>query len=240
MKRLVGLSVVGAMVCGTPALAGGKNKGWGNQAYLRPSVGGTTFTPEDGDPISVVSVGGIGGIHYWERGRKYPKMRGHARVSGAYVMSGSPLSGYEARIGNFMGPTWGKLGFTIGPDFFYNQYQYGPTQIPGTGGVGTPLTVDAQLDPFSLFAGIEPSWYFNDTRARRDWQNQDGLPGFGHEFAYFAGAAANVGNWTLGLSIRHSMTAYGEQNSYGVMADFSGSLGKGGQKKGGKKGKKNR
>jgi hypothetical protein len=232
MRHGLGLTVMAALFVGTPADAKGKNKGWANQAYLRPSLGGTTFTPENGDPVSVVSVGGVAGIQYWERGRRYPKMRGHARTSGAYVMSGGPLSGFEARLGNFMGPTWGKIGFTLGPDFFYNQYQYGPTTIPATGGVGTPLTVDSVLDPFTLFAGVEPSWYFNDVRARRDWGAQDGLPGFGHEFAYFAGAAISVANWTLGASIRHSMTGYGEQNSYGVTANFQGALGGGGKKKG--------
>jgi len=239
MMRWLALGALGSLLVSTPAFAGGKK--WKNEAYLRPSMGGNVFTPEDGDPVSVIAIGGIGGIHYWERGRKYPKMRGHARVAGHYVMSGGPLSGYEARVGNFMGPTWGKLGFTIGPDFFYNQYQYGQTTIPGTAGMGTPLTVDAYLDPFSLFAGVEPAWYFNDVRERRDWATQDGLPGFGHEFAYFAGAAISVGNWTVGGSVRHSMTAYGEQNSFGVNANFRGELGSGGKKKGkGKKGKKRR
>ena len=46
-------------------------------------------------------------------------------------------SRFEARVGNY-GPTWGRIRFTLGPDFFYNQYQYGPTTIPATGGVGTP------------------------------------------------------------------------------------------------------
>lgn len=228
MRLGLGLVLATGVFVGAPAWAKGKKKGWKNEAYLRPSVGGTTFTPEQGDPVTVVSVGGVGGIHYWERKRRYPKMRGHARASGAYVMSGGPLSGFEARVGNFMGPTWGRIGFTLGPDFFYNQYQYGPTTIPATGGVGTPLTVDSVLDPFTLFAGIEPSWYFNDVRERRDWSTQDGLPGFGHEFAYFAGAGVSLGGWMVGGSIRHSMTAYGEQNSYGVTANFRGALGGGG------------
>jgi len=237
MNHRLALGSIGGLLFSLGYAAPAVAKGWRNEAYLRPTMGGNVFTPEEGDPVTVVSLGGTGGIHYWEKGRRYPKMRGHARVAGAYVMSGSPLSGFEARLGNFMGPTWGKVGFTIGPDFFYNQYQYGETTIPGTGGVGTPFTVDAQLEPFSVFAGVEPAWYFNDVRARRDWSSQEGLPGFGHEFAYFAGLAMTVGNWTVGGSIRHSMTAYGEQNSFGLNANFRGELGKSGGGKKGKKGK---
>ena len=95
---------------------------------------------------------------------------------------------------------------TVGPDFFYNQYQYGATTIPGTGGVSTPLTANARMKPFNVFAGIEPAWYFNDERERRNWMTQDGLPGFGHEFAYFAGLGVAVGSWNIGGTIRHSMT----------------------------------
>ena len=232
MKRWIGLGCLTWMFASTPALAGGSK--WRNHAYVLPSAGGNVFTPENGDPVTVVTVGGRAGIQYWEKGRQYPKLRGHARLAGDYVMSSGDVSGYEARLGNFMGPTWGRIGFTIGPDFFYNQYQYGDTTLPGTGGVGTPLTVDGYVEPFSLFAGIEPAWYFNDTRDRRDWSGQDGAPGFGHEFAYFAGAAVSLGGWTFGGSWRHSMTAYGEQNSFGVNARFDGELG------GGKKGKKKR
>ncbi|HCH64677.1 MAG TPA: hypothetical protein DFR83_17855 [Deltaproteobacteria bacterium] len=225
MRRWLGLCTVAGLFVGTPALAKGKAKGWGNATYLRPSIGGTAFTPESGDPVSVVTMGGVGGIHYWERGRRYPKIRGHARAAGSYVMSSGPLSGFETRLGNFVGPTWEQIGFTVGPDFFYNQYQYGSTTIPGTGGVGAPLTVSARLKPFQVFAGIEPSWYFSDDRARRNWMTQDGLPGFGHEFAYFAGAGVTVGDWTIGGSVRHSMTAYGEENTFGINANFQGMLG---------------
>ena len=132
MRRWLGLCAMTGLFVGTPALAKGKKQSWGNSVYMRPSLGGTSFTPETGDPVSVISMGGVGGIHYWERGRKYPKLRGHARVAGSYVMSGGPLSGFETRLGNFIGPTWGNVGVTVGPDFFYNQYQYGPTTIPAT------------------------------------------------------------------------------------------------------------
>ena len=125
-----------------------------------------------------------------------------------------------------MGPTWGRIGFTLGPTSTTSINT--DLRPSATGGVGTPLTVDSVLDPFTLFAGIEPSWYFNDVRERRDWSEQDGLPGFGHEFAYFAGAGVSLGGWMVGGSIRHSMTAYGEQNSYGVTANFRGALGGGG------------
>lgn len=231
MRRWLGLCAMTGLFVGTPALAKGKKQSWGNSVYMRPSLGGTSFTPETGDPVSVISMGGVGGIHYWERGRKYPKLRGHARVAGSYVMSGGPLSGFETRLGNFIGSTWGNFGVTVGPDFFYNQYQYGATTIPGTGGVSTPLTANARMKPFNVFAGIEPAWYFNDDRERRNWMTQDGLPGFGHEFAYFAGLGVAVGSWNIGGTIRHSMTAYGEENSFGVSANFQGCLG-GGRSKG--------
>lgn len=235
MHTRLSLSLTGGLLLAAAVPTSAFARGWRNEAYLRPSMGANVFTPEDGDPQTVMSLGGMGGIHYWEKGPRYPKMRGHARVAASYLTTGGPLSGLEGRIGNFMGPTWGTLGFTVGPDFFYNQFAYGNTVIPATGGMGVPFTVDANLEPFMLFAGIEPSWYFNDVRERRDWSTQDGLPGFGHEFAYVAGAAVAVGGWMVGGSIRHSMTAYGEQNSFGVTANFRGELGKKG-----KKGKKRR
>lgn len=228
------LAIPAALVALAPATASAKSK-WGNHVFVRPSAGGNVFTAENGESISVFTVGGRAGINYWEKGRKLPKLRGQARVAGDYVMSSGDISGYEARIGNFMGPTWGIIGFTVGPDFFYNQYQYGSTVLPATSGMGVPFIVDANLDVFSVFGGIEPAWYFNDVRERRDWQAQEGPPGFGHEMAYILGAGLNVGGWDLGLSWRYSMTAYGEQSSYGVNARFDGAIGGGGKKKKGKK-----
>ncbi len=231
---LMGMVSFGGMM---PGDAHAEKQAWRNHVYIRPSGGANVFTPEEGDPVTVISVGGVAGINYWETGRQLPKMRGTARLAGAYVMGGTNVSGYEVRLGNFAGPLWKTVGFTVGPDFFYNQYQYGDTTIPGTGGMGVPLTGDAYLDNLSFFAGVEPAWYFNEDRARRDWSEASGPPGFGHEFAYFAGTGVQMGGLNVSVSWRYSMTAYGEQNSFGFGASFDGEIG-GKKKKGGKGGRR--
>jgi len=221
----------------TPALAG-KKPAYRNHVYARPAMGANVFTPEEGESVTVVSVGGVAGINYWETGRQYPKIRGNARVAADYVMGASDLSGYQVRVGNFTGPLWKTAGFTVGPDFFYSQYQFGETELPAAGGVGVPVTVDAYLDGMSVFAGVEPAWYLIGDRPGRDWNTAEGAPGFGHEFAYFAGVGMKLGGWNVGASWRHTMTAYGEQNSFGASASFDGELG--GKKKKGKGKKKRR
>ena len=120
----------------------------------------------------------------------------------------------------------------------YSQYQFGETELPAAGGVGVPVTVDAYLDGMSVFAGVEPAWYLIGDRPGRDWNTAEGAPGFGHEFAYFAGVGMKLGGWNVGASWRHTMTAYGEQNSFGASASFDGELG--GKKKKGKGKKKRR
>jgi hypothetical protein len=233
------LAVFGAVLSSgavaTPAIAG-KKPAYRNHVYARPAMGANVFTPEEGEPVTVVSVGGVAGINYWQTGRKHPKLRGNARAAVDYVMGASDLSGYQVRVGNFTGPLWKTVGFTLGPDLFYSQYQFGATELPAAGGVGVPVTVDAYLDNVSLFAGVEPAWYVIGDRPGRDWSDAEGAPGFGNEFAYFAGVGLQLGGWNVGASWRHSMTAYGEQNSYGASASFDGELG--GKKK--KKGKKRR
>jgi hypothetical protein len=231
------VALVAIAATATPAEAG-KKPGYRNHVYVRPAMGVNSFTPEDGDTVSIMSVGGVAGINYWETGRQLPRIRGNARVSGDYVVGASDLSGYQVRVGNFTGPLWETVGFTIGPDFFYSQYQYGDTELPAAGGVGIPFTVDAYLDAFSVFGGIEPAWYLMGDRPGRDWSTAEGAPGFGHEFAYFAGVGMKVGGLNIGGSVRHTMTAYGEQNSFGLSASFDGEIG--GKKGKGKKGKKGR
>ena len=109
----------------TPALAG-KKPAYRNHVYARPAMGANVFTPEEGESVTVVSVGGVAGINYWETGRQYPKIRGNARVAADYVMGASDLSGYQVRVGNFTGPLWKTAGFTVSMDQAgYLQVRYG-------------------------------------------------------------------------------------------------------------------
>lgn len=206
---------------------------WGIQPWIRPAGGASSWN--DGETTTTaVSIGGNAGIDYWERGRKFPRLRGQARVGGSYITAGTNATGYEVRVGNFLGPAWKHVGLSFGPDVFYNQWTYAGTQLPATTGIATPLVVNGNIEILDGYIGAEPAWYVSGNRQKTDWQQADGV-GFGHEFAWLAGLGVRIEGLHVGVHGRRQINAYGVQNSVGFSGSYTPDMTKGKKKKGSKR-----
>ena len=108
-----------------------------------------------------------------------------------------------------------------GPDFFWNEYQWGATELAPTAGVGWPLSAATGLGVVSLNAGVEPAWFISSDRPSVEWSDQT-LPGFGDEFTYTAGAAVSLDPMRLSIGYRYTLTAFGAQKGLGVGLKIGG------------------
>ncbi len=209
-----------------PALAaqpGPKKKkvepGWEQQPYLRPIAGASGFS--NGKTSTAAAwAGARAGLRYWQVGTPLPRWRGDARLQGTYTMATGNTRGYDLRLGNLVGPQWKNWGISTGPDLFYNQYTYDQVVMPGTGGLAWPALLNGRIEMLSAYAGVEPAWYFGDSRLPVDWDKTEAI-GFGDEFSLLAGAAFNVKKLRLGADFRRRTTAYGTDNSFGVSFNFN-------------------
>jgi len=196
-----------------------------HELFADPSAGLVTWN--DGTTTtSSLSIGGQAGVHYWEIGGPLPRYQGTGRVALSYLLgststagSGSQLSGWEARIGNFYGPTWRHAGIQAGPDLFHSQYRYNGEDLPPTNGLALPVTGFAWQKPFSAYVGLEPAWYLSDQEGT-DWDKAE-LPGFGDEFSYKAGAAMQMKKLRVGIDAVWRQTPYGVQSGYGLALGYN-------------------
>lgn len=201
--------------------AKGKGKGeaakfpyWQTEPYLTPEIGASAYS-SGGETSTAVTVGGQAGIRYLRVDRDRPWLTGKTRLAGAYMISGGG-TGYDVRLGSFIGPQWESVNLQVGPDVFYNQYQWGDVSLEPTIGVGVPATATRSADVFTVYGGVEPAWLANEDR-RVDWDATDAvLPGFGHEFTYRAGVGIAASFASLSLSYQYKITAYGIEQGFGV------------------------
>ena len=85
-----------------------------------------------------------------------PSLVGRTRALGVYTL-GTNVSGYEVRLGSFMGPWLGVFGVETGPDFIYNQYTYNGYDIGNSLGVYVPLPqARMSLRLSSLMQALDP------------------------------------------------------------------------------------
>ena len=193
---------------------------WGSEPYLRPQAGLSAWAGASGSTSSAVNLGAVGGLYYWQEQTRSPLLQGQARLRGLKVF-GSGVSGTDVRIGNFIGPSWSVLLLQTGPDVFWNEYQWGATDLAPSLGVGWPLTAATGLGVMSLNAGIEPAWFISSARPSVDWSSQS-APGFGDEFTYAVGGGLALDAMRVSLSYRHTITAFGAQKGLGVGLKIGG------------------
>lgn len=215
------LTALGLVVLvGSPAHAGPLGKEWQSQPFVRPAVGASSWS-SNGQTAAAATVGVRAGINYWEQGRKVPKLTGQARVAGDYLLSASDVSGWEVRVGNFIGPTWRHVGLSFGPDLFHNQYTVAGTVLAPVTGLAAPLIGSAQQGAVSAYVGLEPSWYMVGERPGVDWAEDDVPFGFGDEFRYLAGASVAISELRVGVNYQYRITSGGTESGFGLALGYN-------------------
>lgn len=203
----------------TPALADGKKKKakqpeWRTRPYLQPIGGASSFS--DGQTTtSSVYVGGQAGLMYRQVHKPFPRLKGNARLQGAYSFNSNDVRGIDLRIGNFLGPQWKHVGIQTGPDLFRSSYQYGDVTLAPTGGLAWPAIVTGRMKQVSVYGGAEPAWYLGDARPGVDWSKTDSV-GLGDEFSWLAGAGLSLGKVRVGIDYRRRTTAFGTDSVIGA------------------------
>lgn len=198
---------------------------WGQDFYARPSLGGSSYTSNDGTTSTAVALGGEAGVRYWQLKNKSPIYAGRTRALAHYIVSSGNATGMEVKVGSFMGPQWlGKggtyFGLSSGLDVFWNRYSYGDITLDPTVGVGVPFKAVTGMKIVGVYAGFEPAWIDNADR-RVDWSQQE-LFGFGHQFSTFMGGQVNLGPSSIGVGYTRTITAYGVQEGYGISMNLRG------------------
>jgi hypothetical protein len=199
---------------------GGKKRktGWDVDWYVAPSAGVNVIGTGTGT-TTVFSVGGEAGLNHFYRTGDLPEWGGHSRVAVQQQIS-TGGTGTDVRVGSFMGPHWEHFGIEAGPDLFWNRWMVGGFNLDPTFGVDVPITATARLDPLTAYAGVAPAWLSNPDR-RVDWSKQP-VPGFGHEFTYFAGASLRIDKANVGLTYQYRITTAGPQQTIAFNADIAG------------------
>jgi hypothetical protein len=194
--------------------ANAKEPSWGSEPYLRPQAGLSAWAGSGGGTSTALNLGAVGGMYYWQNASRSPILQGQARASGVKVF-GSGVSGTDVHVGNFIGPSWSSLMLQTGPDVFWNEYQWGATELAPTLGLGWPLVASTGLGALEISAGVEPAWFISSQRPSVDW-SEASVPGFGDEFTYTAGGGVSLDPMRLSVSYRYTVTAFGAQKGLGV------------------------
>lgn len=197
-----------------------KEPHWESEPFLRPE-GGAQLNTSGGTPTAFVTLGAQAGFRYWRVGDPPPRWQGQTRVRGAYG-TGSGVQSIDARIGSFIGPTWGAFGVQFGPDLFWNELlNPGPADLDPSVGVEFPVIASyAVSKSLHIYGGISPAWLANPERSV-DW-SEVALPGFGGEFAYLAGVSVSFGSVHVGLNYSYRIVATGGQQNIGLGFNLSG------------------
>jgi hypothetical protein len=177
--------------------------------YARPVLGAVVW----GDAYGA-SIGAEAGLKYQQQ-KKDPVMFGKTRVRGAYTF-GSGISGYDVRVGSFLGPFHKVVGLQAGPDIFYNELAIdlgnGDVGLVATPGMDFPITGLFDVGVFNAYAGISPGWYFGGDR-----ENLNAVMG---QFGTYVGAGLNLSQLRLNVGWSRTTTAYGDQDGISVGIGF--------------------
>jgi hypothetical protein len=187
---------------------------WKAQPSVRPAIGASVFS--DGvNAYAGAALGAEVGATFFQPEKQREDLRFVVRPRAlGQIIVGPSTSGYDVHGGVFAGPRWQILGLTLGPDVFTNRFTYGPVLLDPVVGMGVPVIADVDLQVLSVYGGLEPIWFFSGDRPTVDWSTTDPF-GFGHEFAWTAGAAVQVGRLGLSASYNIRQTAFGPQRGFG-------------------------
>jgi hypothetical protein len=186
---------------------------WDKKPFAKPLVGASLYS--DGvDTFTTVALGGQAGLHFWQK-QPDPKIVGTGRVQAQGLLGGNGLNGYDVRLGAFAGPWYKVVGARIGPDFFYNQFTYGPYTLGASPGVAIPAIALLDFKVINFHAGFEPAFFFSPNRATVDWSQED-IFGFGGEFTYLAGVGLALDAFGVSVNYTDRVTAFGRQKGYGI------------------------
>lgn len=198
---------------------------WRTEPYLEPAAGVRLYS-QNGESNAVATLGGQAGMLYRGPARPVPQWRGDARVQAEFLAGAASADGIdtsqsmELRAGNFIGPHWKVVGVESGLDLLWNQWTYGGQELAPSWGVEVPLFLRLHQKGLTGYLGVAAAYM--DTESRRvDWSEQS-VPGFGHEFAYLAGAGGRVAGVNLGLQAEYRVTAAGPITSAFASAQVDG------------------
>lgn len=179
---------------------------WSRRFYARPR--GNVRAIRVGDRTGALAlVGAEGGVRYARTRDGRPDLLGRTRVLGD-VMYGllSNASGYQVRLGSFIGPTGKVVTYQVGPDFWGNQYGNPASldfHLPFSLGVDLSNVVIFHIDPqVSAQIGVSPGWAFN--RAR-----QVGRIGPFHELNAFVALAVRTRGFGFVVGYQRTWNAAG-------------------------------
>jgi len=185
----------------------------GTSPFFRPIVGGAVVS--DDTTTFVGATGGLkGGFHYFQK-KKGLRLQGTARAQGSLTLGSEGMFGYDARVGTFAGPWYEVIGLTIGPDVFYNALTFGSSDLAGSSGIGLPVVATFSVEFFSLWAGVQPDWFFNPDRLTVPWSEESTF-GFGGEFTKFVGAGLDLDGFAVTVTYSDRTMYYGHDQGYGI------------------------
>ena len=186
---------------------------WDKKPFAKPLVGASLYS-DGSQTYTTVALGGQAGLHFWQK-QPDPKIVGTGRLQAQGFLGGAGLNGYDLRLGAFAGPWYKVVGARIGPDFFYNQFTFGPYSLGASPGVAIPAIALLDFKVINFHAGVEPSFFFSPNRATVDWSQED-IFGFGGEFTYLAGVGLVFDAIGISLNYTDRVTAFGRQKGYGL------------------------
>lgn len=202
-----------------------KQPAWKSEPYIEPAAG-VRFYSQNGESSTLATLGGQAGMLYRGPARPLPQWRGDARVQVEFLAGAASSSSIdtsqsmELRAGNFIGPHWKVIGVESGLDLLWNRWTYGAVTLEPSWGAEVPIFLRIHQKGLTGYLGVAAT-YMDEPGRRVDWSQQT-TPGFGHEFAYLAGAGGRVAGVDLGLQAEYRITAAGPITSAFVSARVDG------------------
>jgi hypothetical protein len=179
---------------------------WRSDPYVRPRVNGQFLS--FGGRTVLQALGGVEvGLRYdradvEERGDRWvrtsPDLLGRTRVIADLLYGiGTDSTGYNVRLGSFLGPTSRGITFQFGPDLWLNQYGAPNAldyHLPASVGLAVMSLVVFDFDPaVQAQLGVTPGWAFTGPRRVRTVGPFHELSAFGLVTVRLQGFVFNVG-----------------------------------------------
>lgn len=193
---------------------------WDRDLYVAPILSWASYHSGDSRNRHLL-LGAAAGINYKQK-KLGPKLKGYSRVQ-ALRQVGLTTTGRDLRAGAFVGPAFGPVALTVGPDVFTSESSYGCGDGQSNGGncvhldsvvgVGVPLMLTGDILLARAYVGVIPSWYVSGSRPG---VGDNGFLGLGDEQALVLGAKLRLVLFHLGFSYQLNQDVYGTRHQGGV------------------------